>query len=67
MKYEPCKGCTKETGRHAGCHADCPKYKAATEQNRERREAERKTGIVFGYIREEVYKSKKSTRKYGKQ
>lgn len=22
----PCKGCTAETGRSAGCHAECVKY-----------------------------------------
>lgn len=49
-KFEPCKGCTKETGRHAGCHATCPKFAAAAEQNKERREAERRDRIIFGYI-----------------
>lgn len=66
-KSEPCKGCKKETGRHAGCHATCPKYKAAAEQNKERREAERKNRIIYGYIKDEVFKSKMRSRKYRKR
>lgn len=66
-KFEPCKGCTKETGRHAGCHATCAKYKAAAEQYKERRKAERANSIIFGYIKDEVLKSKQSSRNYRKR
>lgn len=66
-KFEPCKGCTKETGRHAGCHATCPKFAAAAEQNKERRENERRDRIIFGYIKDEVLKSKQSSRNYRKR
>ena len=66
-KFEHCKGCTKETGRHAGCHATCTKYKAAAEQCKERREAERRNRIIFGYIKDEVLKAKQSSRNYRKR
>lgn len=44
----PCKGCTKETGRSAGCHAVCERYipwkenhdKKLEEKSRKREEAE---------------------------
>lgn len=26
MRTAPCKDCTKETGRHLGCHDRCPRY-----------------------------------------
>ena len=63
----PCKGCTAETGRFPGCHATCPKYKAAEEANRERREAERRDRIVRHYISGEVEKAKKSSRRLKKR
>ena len=59
---KPCKGCTKETGRFPGCHATCPKWKAAEKVKKERREAERKENIVRSYIADEVKKAKRSGR-----
>ena len=59
----PCKGCTAETGRFPSCHADCPRYKAAKEADRERKEAEKKEKIVRNYIADEVVKAKRNSRK----
>ena len=58
----PCKGCTPETGRFPGCHATCPKWKAAEEAKKERKEAERRERIVRHYISQEVEKAKRSSR-----
>ena len=60
---QQCKGCTPETGRFPGCHATCPKYKAAEQANKERREAEKRDKIVRHYIATEVAKAKRSSRR----
>ena len=60
---KPCKGCTPETGRFPGCHATCPKYKAAKEADRERKEAEKRESIIQQYVADEVKKAKRSSRR----